>query len=1290
MKKLLTLLIALVATTTQAQTGTPGVDFPITATLESVTATGGTLIPTFQPEVTNYILYVPTETWQVSLDVFAGAWQQVSIDEAQWTTFTYRYFEHVSYPGCVNGVTGTIDLPATGDKPIRLYASGGPNGRYTHVTYTITVTRKNPGETRTVTARKVWDDGDNLDGIRPERIWFVLKRQDGVEITTDAAGNPLSPVMEIAGTGGSNLTATWENLPKWKQAADGTLEEIPYTVVETATQSYLMQETPAGYTSIIAGDMAGGFTITNRHVPKQTDIIVTKAWDDNGNAAGERPETVTLHLDQQPFVSAEGVDNSIKDVRPAVVVSEDNGWRAEWYKLPMNERAFGSLSQNIRYLIREDAEGYTAKLVQTDAGLRATIVWDEGFETPEGITATLCYDGDATSRTANLNAANNWTAQFDGIPMNKVDQYSVNCTLTSTQQAASSMENAVVKYYTLTNTPIPVIEMTFNAPKCGVKVDEDKSYPMHLADGSRDPIALSYRPEGSILTEGWEFTKSEYDPNVNYLTWRPFTGWNSSPTMIFPFTFTGGNKSWVRGTLLPVGETPKPAAVCIFVNGEELPGAQINLHPDGQVSFAVQIAAVHELEEVRQVLPTYETPGTAAYWTCTGCGKLFSDEHGANEIDAPVEIPTLNYSLWVGNTPVDGNNKDNILGNGTAKYDPETNTLTLNEPEITTLNTESAAIYYSGDDPLTIEGKATLDVEGAEFGIRVGNAALTIHGDITAKGLYQGISVPHNSISITGGNVYSEATNINGYNHAIYTEYDFTFSGDSLTVLVTNGQSVGISAAGSVTFTAGVVDIRARHTGIHTTKTISIENGMKQMYVLGQYSAMEAEEGITVGEKLCYRTQTAEFPYAYGIGISDDGKYIVQDGGKKSPTVLLVGQVVATLSFNPAAPNTITFNDEFTEPELVVEPVEAKDAVLTYSKWTSNDERVAKVDAEGNVTILGTGTATITISFPGTADFEAAETSYTLTVDQAEAGLSYNEAEYDGKHGEDFTAPMLNNPNSLTVTFESNDESVAMVNASTGEVTLVGEGTATITATFAGDDNYLPGKASYIIHVAPHNGILINEEYFPDDIFRQYVSDYFDRDGDGWLEEDEAMNAKQANVSNMGIEDLTGVEHLTGLTMLDCSYNRLTKLHLQSNTQLSETRLSPQLLTLPALPIPFDFIGIGILLRELSNDRVFNLKADEQPLEMFSRFGYLIVAQTLQECPNKVTYEYDTLNPNLEEYMQVIITVSKDFILTGVETPHSNSNKEHETVYSLDGKQYNTQPTHKGVYIQRGRKVIIK
>ena len=62
----------------------------------------------------------------------------------------------------------------------------------------------------------------------------------------------------------------------------------------------------------------------------------------------------------------------------------------------------------------------------------------------------------------------------------------------------------------------------------------------------------------------------------------------------------------------------------------------------------------------------------------------------------------------------------------------------------------------------------------------------------------------------------------------------------------------------------------------------------------------------------------------------------------------------------------------------------------------------------------------------------------------------------------------LNNPNNLSVTYASSKTDVAEVNA-TGEVKVLGLGTTTISATFAGDDTYQSATVSYELTVVDPN-----------------------------------------------------------------------------------------------------------------------------------------------------------------------------------------------------------------------------
>lgn len=186
-------------------------------------------------------------------------------------------------------------------------------------------------------------------------------------------------------------------------------------------------------------------------------------------------------------------------------------------------------------------------------------------------------------------------------------------------------------------------------------------------------------------------------------------------------------------------------------------------------------------------------------------------------------------------------------------------------------------------------------------------------------------------------------------------------------------------------------------------------------------------------------------------------------GSKEVTLTVTDGRDPAGIAFGDAT-ITKTWGESFTGQELT----NLNSLTVSYA---SSVPAVATVDGNGAVSVLKAGTTVITATFAGNEDYMPAEVSYTLTVNKAAAGLSFNETEFDIELGDDsFVAPTLNNPNSLTVTWESSDEEVAVMDENG---TLMYEesavGTATITASFAGNDWYEEGSASYTINIYDPN-----------------------------------------------------------------------------------------------------------------------------------------------------------------------------------------------------------------------------
>ena len=132
------------------------------------------------------------------------------------------------------------------------------------------------------------------------------------------------------------------------------------------------------------------------------------------------------------------------------------------------------------------------------------------------------------------------------------------------------------------------------------------------------------------------------------------------------------------------------------------------------------------------------------------------------------------------------------------------------------------------------------------------------------------------------------------------------------------------------------------------------------------------------------------------------------------------------------------------------------------------DPEVGTLVTEGNNGVW-TGNAESVSFVASGAQVRATEIVVTYKEDnRAAAGLTWSTDAVELTVGDEFTAPTLNNPNSIAasaITIASDNTELATV--SEGVVSLVADatGTATITATFEGNEDYKPAVVSYTITV---------------------------------------------------------------------------------------------------------------------------------------------------------------------------------------------------------------------------------
>lgn len=134
--------------------------------------------------------------------------------------------------------------------------------------------------------------------------------------------------------------------------------------------------------------------------------------------------------------------------------------------------------------------------------------------------------------------------------------------------------------------------------------------------------------------------------------------------------------------------------------------------------------------------------------------------------------------------------------------------------------------------------------------------------------------------------------------------------------------------------------------------------------------------------------------------------------------------------------------------------------------WSSDNDKVATVDAAtGTVTGVAAGKANITAKFAGDDTYKTSTASYEIIVKGAPS-LSFPQTSYTVEMSDVFSTPKLEGlPEGVTPAYTSSNTEVATVDATTGEVTIVGVGTTTITVTSPNTDIYEEATASYELNV---------------------------------------------------------------------------------------------------------------------------------------------------------------------------------------------------------------------------------
>ena len=249
-----------------------------------------------------------------------------------------------------------------------------------------TITNNHTPEATDISGSKTWEDNDDQDGARPESITINL-----------LADGEIKESKTI--TASDNWSWNFTDLPKFSNGS-----EISYSITEDAVTDYSTEY--------------NGYDVTNTHTPGKTSISVTKAWDDNNDQDGIRPQSIIVKL------LADG-----NDTGKTKELNAGNNWTDSFTDL--DEHSNG---RKIAYTIEEaTVEGYTSEITgDSQIGFIITNThtpevtevsgsktWkdndDQDGARPESITINLLVDGHIKESKI-VTAADNWSWSFTDLP----------------------------------------------------------------------------------------------------------------------------------------------------------------------------------------------------------------------------------------------------------------------------------------------------------------------------------------------------------------------------------------------------------------------------------------------------------------------------------------------------------------------------------------------------------------------------------------------------------------------------------------------------------------------------------------------------------------------------------------------------------------------------------------------------------------------------------------------------------------------------------------------------------
>ena len=507
---------------------------------------------------------------------------------------------------------------------------------------------------------------------------------------------------------------------------------------------------------------------------------------------------------------------------------------------------------------------------------------------------------------------------------------------------------------------------------------------------------------------------------------------------------------------------------------------------------AVSLKATETVALVATVLPE-TTTDKAVTWKSDNVAVATVD---ANGVGTAIAVGEANSTA----TTTDGTNlsasckvtviptlAETITLNQTAVSLKATETAELSVNILPATTTNKAVTWKSQN-----EAVATVDTNGVVTAIAVGETTITVTtadgSNLSATCKVTVVPTPAASITLNTTAVTLKATETATLTTTILpattTNKAVTWKSDNEAIATVDANGVVTAiAVGEANITATTTD----GTNLSATCKVTVEQTFASSISLDKTSiSLKATESETLKATILPATTTNQ-----AVTWKSDNEAIATVDANGVVTAIAVGEATITATTTDGTnlsasctvnvihtqASSITLNMtevslkalETAELSVEILPATTTNKVVT---WKSDNEAIATVDANGVVTAIAVGETTITAT---TTDGSNLSASCKVTVIPTLANsITLDKTEVSFKANETVTLTPTILPATTTntvVVWTTTDEKVAVVDAN-GEVTAIGVGEATITATTTDGSNL---SASCAITVLPTPGDVNND-----------------------------------------------------------------------------------------------------------------------------------------------------------------------------------------------------------------------